>query len=371
MSVTETSQHNLRDELRDAARDMLATKSSSAQVRALAETAGGFDEALWRQFAMLGWPGIEVSEDLGGAGGTFGDFAVVLVEMGRRLCSNGLIATSALAAGPLIGAGPKRPRTQWLHRLPDGDLRATAVVARTRADHLTAVRDGDHWAITGAASYVLDADGSDVIVLPVTDVGGEILVFAVAPTASGLVWTDAPMLDITRRFADLHVEAIEVGEAELLARGAEAERLIVDLLNRAALATACDAFGVAEQALEMTIAYAKERVQFDRPIGSFQAVKHRCADMYIALETARASLYDAIDKYDEAPADAAVAISRAKAYCCDASAQITEDAVEMHGGIGFTWEHDMHLYVKRARLDQALFGDSRWHRRRVAALTLD
>ena len=134
-----------------------------------------------------------------------------------------------------------------------------------------------------------------------------------------------------------------------MARGAEAERLIVDLLNRAALATACDAFGVAEQALEMTIAYAKERVQFDRPIGSFQAVKHRCADMYIAVETARASLSDAIDKYDEAPADAAVAISRAKAYCCDASAQITEDAVEMHGGIGFTWEHDMHLYVKRAR----------------------
>jgi alkylation response protein AidB-like acyl-CoA dehydrogenase len=197
------------------------------------------------------------------------------------------------------------------------------------------------------------------------------MVFAVASTAPGLAWTDAPMLDITRRFADVHVEGLEVGAVDLIAQGAEAEQLIVDLLNRAALATACDAFGVAEQALQMTVAYAKERVQFDRPIGSFQAVKHRCADMFIAVETARAVLDDAIDAYDAAPDSAAVAISRAKAYCCDATAQVTEDAVELHGGIGFTWEHDLHLYVKRVRLDQALFGDSRWHRRRVAALTLD
>ena len=371
MSVIDTSQDELREQLRRAAGEMLRANSTSAHVRALAETATGFDDALWQQFAMLGWPGIEISEDLGGAGGTFGDFAVILVELGRRLCSNGLTATSALAAGPLLGAGPNGPGAQWLRRLPDGDVRATAVVACTGSAHLNAVRDGDRWAVSGFAACVLDAGGSDVVILPVTDAHGAILIFAVAATAPGLAWTNAPMLDITRRFADLHAESIEVGNAELLATGSEAELLIVDLLNRAALAMACDAFGVAEQALQMTTAYAKERVQFDRPIGSFQAVKHRCADMYIAVETARAVLDDAIDSYDAAPADAAVAISRAKAYCCDAAAQVTEDAVEMHGGIGFTWDHDIHLYVKRARLDQALFGDSRWHRRRIAALTLD
>ena len=371
MSVVDASQDELREELCTAAREMLRANSTSAHLRALAETASGFDDALWQQFAMLGWQGIEISEDLGGAGGTFGDFAVVLVEMGRRLCSNGLTATSALAAGPLFGAGPNGPGAQWLRRLSRGDVRGTAVVACNGSGHLKAVRDGDRWVVSGVAPCVLDAGGSDVVILPVTDAQGAILIFAVEATAPALVWTDAPMLDITRRFADLDAKGLEVGDTELLATGAEAEHLIVDLLNRAALAIACDAFGVAEQALQMTTAYAKERVQFDRPIGSFQAVKHRCADMYIAVQTARAALGEAIDTYDAAPADAAVAISRAKAYCCDAAAQVAEDAVEMHGGIGFTWEHDIHLYVKRARLDQALFGDSRWHRRRVAALTLD
>jgi alkylation response protein AidB-like acyl-CoA dehydrogenase len=371
MSVVDASQDELREELRTAAREMLRANSTSAQVRVLAETASGFDDALWQQFALLGWPSIEVGEDFGGAGGTFGDFAVVLVEMGRQLCSNGLTATSALAAGPLLGAGPNGPSAQWLRRLAKGDVRATAVVGCDGSAHLNVVRDGDRWVASGFAPCVLDAGCSDVVILPVTDAHGAILIFAVAATTPGLAWTDAPMLDITRRFADLDVKGLEVGNTELVATGSEAELLIVDLFNRAALAIACDAFGVAEQALQMTTAYAKERVQFDRPIGSFQAVKHRCADMYIAVETARAALGEAIDTYDAAPADAAVATSRAKAYCCDAAAQVAEDAVEMHGGIGFTWEHDMHLYVKRARLDQALFGDSRWHRRRVAALTLD
>ena len=370
MTVVDTSEQDLREELRTAAREMLGANSAPAQVRALAETTSGFDDTLWRQFARLGWLGIEVSEDLGGAGGRFGDLAVVLIELGRRLSSNGLMATAALAAGPLLGAERESAAAQWLRRLPDGDVRAAAVVSVTRSDQLRAKRDGDRWLISGAASCVADVAGAEVVILPAIDSRGTSLLFAAAPTTSGLVWMNAPMLDITRRFADLEASGLELSDGELIAAGSAAEDLTADLFNRAALAVACDAFGVAEQALEMTVGYVKERVQFDRPIGSFQAVKHRCADMFIAVETARAVLDEAIDSYDAAPADAAVAVSRAKAYCCDAAAQVTEDAVEMHGGIGFTWEHDIHLYVKRARLDQALFGDSRWHRRRVAALTL-
>ena len=371
MSIVDTAQQEIRNDLRTAAREMLTVHSTSAQVRALAQTADGFDNALWQRFSMQGWTAIEVSEDFGGDGGTFGDLSVILVEMGRRLCSNGLLASAALAAGPLLSAGANGSGAQWIRGLPAGDIHAAAVVARKGSDHLRAELSGDHWVVSGSAPCVLDVGVSDVVILPVTDAGGEIMVFAVSSRAPGLAWTDAPMLDITRRFADLRVEGLEVRAADLIAQGTEAERMIVDLLNRAALATVCDAFGVAEQVLQMTVAYAKERVQFDRPIGSFQAVKHRCADMFIAVETARAVLDDAIDAYDTAPDSAAVAISRAKAYCCDAAAQVSEDAVELHGGIGFTWEHDLHLYVKRVRLDQALFGDSRWHRRRVAALTLD
>ena len=323
---------------------------------------------------MLGWPGIEVGEDFGGAGGRFGDLAVILVELGRHLCSNGLIATSALGAGPLLGCRAEQPRRTVAAPTGRGRLPCRRG-GRAHADPITsgrarAVTVG--WCPARRPCVARCRRDPIVVILPVTDADGAILVFAVDPTTSGLTWTDAPMLDITRRFADLDAEGLEVGAAEAPSPGTRGgAALIADLLNRAALATACDAFGVAEQALQMTTAYAKERVQFDRPIGSFQAVKHRCADMFIAVETARAVLDDAIDRYDAAPAAAAVAISRAKAYCCDAAAQVTEDAVELHGGIGFTWEHDMHLYVKRARLDQALFGDSRWHRRRVAALTLD
>ena len=340
-------------------------------MRALAETASGFDDTLWRQFARLGWLGIEVSEDLGGAGGRFGDFAVVLIELGRRLSSNGLMATAALAAGPLLGAERESAAAQWLaptarRRRPCGGSCQLAP-DRISCGPSATVTVGWYRARRPAS---LDVAGAEVVILPAIDSRGTILLFAAASTTSGLVWTNAPMLDITRRFADLEASGLELGDAELIAAGSAAEDLTADLFNRAALAVACDAFGVAEQALEMTVGYVKERVQFDRPIGSFQAVKHRCADMFIAVETARAVLDEAIDSYDAAPADAAVAISRAKAYCCDAAAQVTEDAVEMHGGIGFTWEHDIHLYVKRARLDQALFGDSRWHRRRVAALTL-
>ena len=370
MDILDTSQQELREELRTAARAMLSAHSSSAQVRELAESAHGFDAELWRRFTVLGWPSIEVGEDHGGAGGSFGDLAVILVELGRHLCGNGLMATAALGAGPLLGAEAGSYAAPYLRRLAEGDFRAAAVVGGTGSDHLQAVRAGDGWGVSGTASLIADVAGSDLVILPVTDADGMRLVFAVDPARSGLTWVDAPMLDITRRFADLDARGLRVRDTEVLARGPAAEALVADLLNRAALATACDAFGVAERALQMTTAYAKQRIQFGRPIGSFQAIKHRCADMFIAVETARAVLDDAIDGYDATPATAAVAISRAKSYCCDAAAQVTEDAVELHGGIGFTWEHDMHLYVKRARLDQALFGDSRWHRRRVAALTL-
>lgn len=371
MTIADNNREELRDELRTSARAMLTEHSSPKHVRALAGTGQGFDADLWTRFAVQGWPGIEVAEEFGGAAGSFGDIAVVLVEMGRALCSNGFAATAVLALGPLLRARHQSPASQWLPALAEGRGRATAVVAGAGNGHLMASERGDGWVVSGTAACVPDAVGADLLILPATTENGREVVFAVAPAARGLGWTDAPMLDITRRFADLHAVGVKVCDNDVLAEGDSATGMVVDLLDRAALATACDAFGVAERALEMTTAYVKERVQFGRAIGSFQAIKHRCADMFIAVETARASLEEALDAYDAAPASASALVSRAKAYCCDTAAQVTEDAVELHGGIGFTWEHDMHLYVKRARLDQALYGDSRWHRRRVAAITLD
>jgi alkylation response protein AidB-like acyl-CoA dehydrogenase len=362
-----------RDELRAAARDMLGAASTSARVRELAATPDGFDEDLWRHFAEMGLPGIEISEEFDGAGGRFGDLAVVLTELGSRLASNGLAATTVLGAGALA-AVPGHPQgSEWLPRIAAGTARASAALLSAEGEPgspgLLASPAAGGWRVTGSSGYAPDAGIADLLVLRALDPNGREFLLAVDRDTPGLDVTPAPMLDITRRFSVITATELEAGEADVLATGTQAEAVVRRLLDRAALAAAADALGAAQRALDTTVGYAKTREQFGRPIGSFQAVKHRCADMFVAVTTARIALEEALDRYDAAPDDATAAISRAKAYTCDAAAQVVEDGTDMHGGIGFTWEHDMHLLVKRARLDQALYGDSRTHRRRAADLT--
>ena len=362
-----------RDELRAAARDMLSAASTSARVRELAATPDGFDEDLWRHFAEMGLPGIEISEEFAGAGARFGDLAVVLTELGSHLASNGLAATTVLGAGALA-AVPGRPQARaWLPRIAAGTARASAALLSAAGEPdspgLVASPAAGGWRVSGSSGYAPDAGIADLVVLRALDPNGRELLLAVEAGAPGLDVTPAPMLDITRRFSVITATELEAGEADVLAAGAEAETIVRRLLDRAALAAAADALGVAQRALDATVGYAKTREQFGRAIGSFQAVKHRCADMFVAVTTARIALEEALDRYDAAPDDAAAAVCRAKAYTCDAAARVAEDGTDMHGGIGFTWEHDMHLLVKRARLDQALYGDSRTHRRRAADLT--
>jgi len=365
-----------RDELRAAARDMLGAASASARVRELAATPDGFDEDLWRHFAEMGLPGIEISEDFDGAGARFGDLAVVLTELGSHLASNGLAATTVLGAGALA-AVPRHPRARaWLPRVAAGTARASAALLSAAGEPgspgLLASRSpsaAGGWRVSGSSGYAPDASIADLLVLRALDPNGRELLLAIDRDTPGLEVTPTPMLDITRRFSDITASELEVGEDGILATGAEATAIVRRLLDRAALATAADALGVAQRALDATVGYAKTREQFGRLIGSFQAVKHRCADMFVAVTTARIALEEALDCYDAAPDDATAAVSRAKAYTCDAAAQVVEDGTDMHGGIGFTWEHDMHLLIKRVGLDQALFGDSRTHRRRAADLT--
>ena len=361
-----------RDELRAAARDMLGAASTSARVRELAATRSGFDEDLWRRFAEMGFPGIEVSEDSGGAGARFGDLAVVLTELGGHLASNGLAATTVLGAGALAAA-PGHPRASaWLPRIADGTARASAALLSADGDPgspgLLASPAAGGWRVSGSSGYAPDAGIAGLLVLRALDPNGRELLLIVDRDTPGLEVTPAPMLDITRRFSDVTARELEVREADVLAAGEQAALVVRGLLDRAALATAADALGVAQRALDGTVDYAKTREQFGRPIGSFQAVKHRCADMFVAVTTARIALEEALDACDAAPGDATAAVSRAKAYTCDAAAQVVEDATDMHGGIGFSWEHDMHLLVKRVQLDKALYGDSRAHRRQAADL---
>ena len=361
-----------RDELRAAARDMLSRALTSARVRELTSTPDGLDENLWRLFAEMGLPGIEVSEDFDGAGARFGDLAVVLTELGGHLASNGLAATTVLGAGALAAVPGHALAREWLPRIAAGSARASAALLSAAGEPgspgLLASRTADGWQVSGSCGYVPDAGIADILVLRALDDDGGELLLAVGRGAPGLTVTPAPMLDITRRFSDIAASDLVAGDASVLAAGAAAATAVRLLLDRAALAAAADALGVAQRMLDITVEYAKTREQFGRPIGSFQAVKHRCADMFVAVTTARIALAEALDAYDTAPDDATAAVSRAKAYTCDAAAQVTEDGVDLHGGIGFTWEHDAHLLLKRARLDQALYGDSRTHRRAAADL---
>jgi alkylation response protein AidB-like acyl-CoA dehydrogenase len=359
-----------RAELRTAARDMLGRASTSARVRELADTPDGFDENLWRLFAELGLPGIEISEEFGGAGARFSDLAVVLTELGGHLASNGLAATTVLGAGALAAVPGHALTRDWLPRIASGTARVSAALLSAAAEPgspgLLASRTANGWRVSGNSGCSPDAGIADLLVLRALDDEGGELLLAVDRGTPGLTVTPAPMLDITRRFSDIGASDLTVGDASVLAAGAAAATAVRLLLDRAALAAAADALGVAQLMLDMTVEYAKTREQFGRAIGSFQAVKHRCADMFVAVTTARIALAEALDDYDAAPADATAAVSRAKAYACDAAAQVTEDGVDLHGGIGFTWEHDAHLLLKRARLDQALYGDSRTHRRAAA-----
>jgi alkylation response protein AidB-like acyl-CoA dehydrogenase len=362
-----------RDELRAAARDMLGVASTPARIRELAATPDGFDEGLWRHFAEMGLPGIEISEEFDGAGARFGDLAVVLTELGSHLASNGLAATTVLGAGALAAVPGHLRARAWLPRIAAGTARVSAALLSAEGEPgspgLLASPAAGGWRVTGSSGCAPDAGIADLLVLRALDPNGRELLLAVEAGTPGLDVAPAPMLDITRRFSDITATELEAGEAGVLAAGTEAGAIVRRLLDRAALAAAADALGAAQRALDTTVDYAKTREQFGRPIGSFQAVKHRCADMFVAVTTARIALEEALDSYDAAPDDATAAVSRAKAYTCDAAAQVVEDGTDMHGGIGFTWEHDMHLLVKRARLDQALYGDSRAHRRRAADLT--
>jgi alkylation response protein AidB-like acyl-CoA dehydrogenase len=355
-----------RAELRAMARDMLSDVSASADVRAVAESESRYDPALWRQFSEVGWAGMEAAEAHGGGSASFGDAAVVLVELGRHLTVSPLASSMVLGLGALLLAGSPEQQAEWVPGIADGSARVTAALVADNST--TAVHaDGDAVTVTGRWDFVPDADLADHIVLQAPAQDGDLLLVVPAGVA-GLEVTPTPMMDLTRRMCVVSAQNLHVPASSVLRAGGP--RAAQALADRAALATACDSLGVAERALAMSVDYAKQRVQFGRQIGSFQAIKHLCADMLIAVETARVAVNTALDAYDADPYDCALAVSMAKAHAGDAAAQVTQETVTLHGGIGYTWEHDCHLMLKRAKLNQALDGSTRFHRRRTADLVL-
>ncbi len=322
------------DEVRLAARRFLAEQVPSAEVRRIMALPDGYDPALWRRLADLGLPGVALPEEYGGAGLGLRELTAVLEEAGRALLPAPLLAT-AIAGQVLLDAGHTAPLPGIAH----GTTIATVALDGT-------VRN-DKDVLSGQATHVLDGHLADLVVVAS---GGEL--FLVDGTAGGLARTPLDTMDQTRRLA--HLTFDRAPATRLDGRPDDARDLAATLL-------AAEQLGGADRCLEMAVAYAKIRVQFGRPIGTFQAIQHRCADVLVAVETARAATGRPVS-----PANAAVArVAGSAAYLLAAG-----ENIQIHGGIGITWEHDAHLHLKRARGSATLFGPPARYRDRLAALVL-
>jgi alkylation response protein AidB-like acyl-CoA dehydrogenase len=357
-------------QLRDTVRRFLVSKSASADVRRLMATTEGYDPELWRRMATeLGLHGLAIPEQYGGAGFGLTELALVFEEMGRALLVAPFLSTVALAAPLLIALDDEAACAQYLPEIADGSLLATVAISepagRWEADAVTcsATPSGADWLLDGVKTFVLDGHVADLLLVLARAHDGELGVFAVAADAPGLSRTPLETLDPTRKLARVELAAVparRIGPADV-------RTALTRTLEFVATALAAEQTGGAERCLHLAVEYAKVREQFGRPIGSFQAIKHKCADMLMSVESARSAAYYAAWTADAEPGEFPRAAAVAKAYCSDAYLRVAAENIQIHGGIGFTWEHDAHLYFRRAKSTQHLFGDPRHHRARVLA----
>jgi alkylation response protein AidB-like acyl-CoA dehydrogenase len=360
-----------QEALRDVMQAFLRKYSAEADVRVQMDRDPGYDPQAWATAAeQIGMQALAVPEEIGGAGYGFEELAVVLEETGRTLFTGPVLPSVILAQSALLLSGDAEACERYLPGLVDGSRIATVAVSEdtamwTESDITTsATREGDDWYLTGTKRYVLGGAQADLVLVAArTDSG--ISLFAIDVPATGLTVEALPVMDLTRRLASLTFDrcpAMLVGEV------GTGWKTLAQLFDHAVVALACEQVGAAAAVLDLTVDYLKVRQQFGRPIGSFQAIKHRCADMLVELESARSAAAYASSAIATGAADAPVAASIAKVYCSQAFYHIAAESIQMHGGIGFTWEHPAHLYFKRAKSSEVLFGSPAAHRERIAEL---
>jgi alkylation response protein AidB-like acyl-CoA dehydrogenase len=354
-----------QEELRRSVRRFLDDTSPIGEVRRLMETEEGWDRAVWRAMAeQVGLQGIHVPEAFGGAGLGHVELGIVQEELGRCLACVPYFSTVVLAVNALLASGDERAQRELLPRLASGEATATLAVLEPSGSwdldalQARARREGGGWVVDGTKAYVVDGHTADVLLVAARTPDG-LGVFAVEGGAAGVERVPVPQLDQTRKLA-----RVELAGAPATPVGAEggAADWLPRALDLAAAGLAMEQVGGAQRCLDVTVEYAKARHQFGKPIGSFQAIKHRCADMLLRVESAKAAAYyaawAAAEDADELPAVA----SLARAYCSEAYSWVAGETIQVHGGIGFTWEHDAHLYFKRAKASELLLGDPAHHR---------
>ncbi len=366
-----------QDELRRTARRFLEVASSPERVRAAMETERGYDPEVWEQLAAeLGWTALTIPEEYGGLGMSYLDLHPLMEEMGRALLCAPFFSTICLGANALLLGGSDEQKEKYLSDIAAGELTATLAFSeangRWDADGIEATyeRDGDEIVLNGKKHYVVDGHTADLLIVAARCSGSRgsegVSLFVVPGDSQGLARSWVPTVDQTRRLASLSLNGLRLPGSALLGAEGEGWHVCESVLHLANTALAAEQVGGAEACLDMSVEYAKVRKQFGRPIGSFQAIKHTCADMLTRLESARSAAFYASALAGQGHKDLPEAAAAAKAFCSDAFFQCAGDNVQVHGGIGFTWEGDAHLFLKRAKASEALFGDATYHRARLA-----
>ena len=358
-----------QDELRKTVRAFLDSKSPETAVREQMETETGYDPAVWSQMGeQMGLQGLAIPEEFGGSGYTFTELGIVLEEMGRALLCAPYFSTVVLAANTLLQSGDDAAKSELLPGIASGETIATLAFTEPSGKWdesgitMEATGSGSDWKLNGTKMFVLDGNTASLIIVAART-GKGVSLFTVAGDAAGLTRTNLSTMDQTRKQSKLEFADVS---AKLLGTEGQGWDVLSTVLDLAAVGLSAEEVGGAQKVLDMAVEYAKVRVQFGRPIGSFQAIKHKCADMLLEVESAKSAAYYgmwcASEMNDELPSVA----SLAKAYCSEAYFHATAENIQIHGGIGFTWEHPAHLYFKRAKSSELLFGDPTYHRELLA-----
>ena len=362
-----------QEQLREFVRSFLQDKSPETAVREQMDTKEGYDTQVWAQMAeQMGLQALTIPEEYGGQGFGFVEQTIVLEEMGRALLCAPYFSSCVLAANTLLQSGDEEAKKAHLPGIASGRTRATLAFTEengrwdeagiTMQASPNGKPDGDLWTLDGTKMYVLDGHTANLILVAArTDAG--VSLFSVAADAEGLTRTALSTMDQTRKQAKLEFSGVA---ASLIGQDGSGWDVLSTVLDLTAVALAAEQVGGAQMCLDMSVEYAKVRVQFGRPIGSFQAIKHKCADMLLEVESAKSAAYYASWCAAEMNDELGQVASLAKSYCSEAYFHAAAENIQIHGGIGFTWEHPAHLYFKRAKSSELLFGDPTYHRELLA-----
>ena len=366
--------------LRSSVKEFLEQECPVTYTRQMMDNDTGYSEEKWKKMAELGWQGLIFPEEYGGSGLNMVDMVVVLEEMGKTVLPGPFFSTVILGGLGILLGGSKAQKKHYLPGIAAGTTKATLAQVeesgRWDAPGITmaAAKDGNDFVLSGIKLFAHDAHVSDVMIVVARTSGkGEkgITLFLVDTKAPGVSVALLKTMDQTRKLCEVKFDKVKVGRDAVLGSVGKGWDLLERLVDRAKVALCAEMCGGAQKVLDMSVEYAKVREQFGRPIGSFQAIQHKCANMLVQTESAKSATYYAAWAVANDVPEGHLAACMAKAYCSDAYRFVSGEGIQIHGGIGFTWEHDMHLFFKRAKGSEVTFGDATWNRELVAQLVLD